>query len=412
VGRGHTPSRAPARLNGPHAPDNDVPLPRRHRHHGPRARAGPHDGRPGHRRQALRLDDRHDRQARPRPLPPHRHGQGQGAQTIKTACLTDLTTAGTIRTGHTNPADWAGLHATGTTSPTGVPGIQVDGYFPDTSTTNTNNGWQHDSQFVLRIPDAWNGKLVVSGAPGNRAQYANDVILSDWVLAQGYAFASTDKGNVGLDFWGDGSTPGGSVREWNHRVTQLTEAAQDTIRRVRAGQVQRTYMAGISNGGYLVRWQLENRPDLYDGGLDWEGVLFRADGPNLLTYLPTALKNDPTYAAGGPGAQAAHDAMIAAVHDAIRSVELTGRLDKPLISLQGDTDTLLPIATDQDVYAALVADTGRGGAHAAYRIEGGTHTDGFAAIFPDRLADAAVCADRVQRADRLGGEGHRTPGRG
>jgi hypothetical protein len=104
--------------------------------------------------------------------------------------------------------------------------------------------------------------------------------------------------------------------------------------------------------------------------------------------------------------------MIAAVHDAIRSVELTGRLDKPLISLQGDTDTLLPIATDQDVYAALVADTGRGGAHAAYRIEGGTHTDGFAAIFPDRLADAAVCADRVQRADRLGGEGHRTPGRG
>lgn len=78
----------------------------------------------------------------------------KGAQTIKTACLTDLTTAGTIRTGHTNPADWPGLHATGTTSPTGVPGIQVDGYFPDTSTTTTNNGWQHDSQFVLRIPDS------------------------------------------------------------------------------------------------------------------------------------------------------------------------------------------------------------------------------------------------------------------
>ena len=46
-------------------------------------------------------------------------------------------------------------------------------------------------------------------------------------------------------------------------------------------------MAGISNGGYLTRWQLENRPDLYDGGLDWEGTLFRADGPNLFTYLPT-----------------------------------------------------------------------------------------------------------------------------
>ena len=84
--------------------------------------------------------------------------------------------------------------------------------------------------------------------------------------------------------------------------------------------------------------------------------------------------------------------MIAAVHDAIRSVELTGRLDKPLISLQGDTDTLLPIATDQDVYAALVADTGRGGAHAAYRIEGGTHTNGFAALWPDKLRPMLPCA--------------------
>ena len=69
-------------------------------------------------------------------------------------------------------------------------------------------------------------------------------------------------------------------------------------------------MFGISNGGYLTRWQLENRPDLYDGGLDWEGTLFRAEGPNLLTYLPTALKNYPAYAATGD--QAAHDAIIGA----------------------------------------------------------------------------------------------------
>ena len=55
--------------------------------------------------------------------------------------------------------------------------------------------------------------------------------------------------------------------------------------RVRAHRPDRMYMAGISNGGYLTRWQLENRPDLYDGGLDWEGTLFRADGPQP-AHLP------------------------------------------------------------------------------------------------------------------------------
>ena len=37
-------------------------------------------------------------------------------------------------------------------------------------------------------------------------------------------------------------------------------------------------MFGISNGGYLTRWQIENRQRLYDGGLDWEGTLLRDVG--------------------------------------------------------------------------------------------------------------------------------------
>jgi hypothetical protein len=108
-----------------------------------------------------------------------------GAERQVAACLDDLTTAGTVASGHTNPDDWAGLHAAGTTNPSGVPGVQVDGYFPDDSTTNANHGWNHDSQFVVRLPDDWNGKLVVSGAPGTRRQYANDFVIGDWVLAQG-----------------------------------------------------------------------------------------------------------------------------------------------------------------------------------------------------------------------------------
>jgi hypothetical protein len=66
------------------------------------------------------------------------------AQVQDADCLNDLTTAHTQDTGHTNKQDWDGLHAEGTNNPTGVPGLQVDGYFPDDSHANSNNGWFHD----------------------------------------------------------------------------------------------------------------------------------------------------------------------------------------------------------------------------------------------------------------------------
>src|SRR5689334_22785739 len=149
-----------------------------------------------------------------------------GAAHTEQSCLDDLTTTGTLKTGHTVQADWAGLTSAGLPAPSGVPGVQVDGYFPDTSTTNTNHGWNHDSQFVLRLPKRWNGGLVVSGSPGVRRQYANDRAIGDQVLAAGYAFAATDKGNTGADFFTDGKRPGDALVEWNDRVTQLTIAAK------------------------------------------------------------------------------------------------------------------------------------------------------------------------------------------
>jgi hypothetical protein len=379
----------------------------------------------------------------------------QGAEVQKVDCLDDLTTAGTVTSGHTNIDDWNGLHASGTENPSGVPGIQVDGYFPDTSTTNTNNGWSHDAQFVVRLPDHWNGKLVVSGAPGVRKQYANDFIISDWVLAQGYAFASTDKGNTGTSFYRDGSSPGGSIREWNRRVTQLTRATKEVVTQRYGHRPARTYMFGISNGGYLTRWQLENHPRMYDGGLDWEGTLFRAAGPNLFTYLPDALRHYPDYKATGD--RAAHDAIIEAgfpkgseflwdyhyayywdltqriyreeldpdydgaldagvpfcragtgtpgcdadyvyadrpqaVREAMRSIQLTGRIGKPMITLHGTLDTLLPPKTDSDVYTRLIDRRGLDSRHRYYKIEDGNHVDGLYSTYPDRLRPILPCA--------------------
>jgi hypothetical protein len=370
--------------------------------------------------------------------------QVPGAERQVTACLDDLTTAGTTASGHTDPADWAGLHPAGAVNPTGVPGIQIDGYFPDTSATNTNHGWNHDAQFVLRLPDDWNGGLVVAGTPGNREQYANDFTISDWALARGYAYAATDKGNTGLAFFKDGREPGDAIAEWNERVTQLAVAARSAARQRYGTAPRRTYAAGVSNGGYLVRWQLENRPWLYDGGVDWEGTLWRVKGDNLLTFLPPALRAYPAgdgaetreamYAAGfargseflwpyhhqvywdltqriyreeidpgfdgaaeagtpyctpgTPACDADYDYAGRRPHAAVRKIALTGRIGRPLITLHGTLDALLPISRSGDVYAGMVGDRRP---FRYYRVAGGNHVDGLYAAHPDRLRPILPC---------------------
>ncbi|MFC8627870.1 3-hydroxybutyrate oligomer hydrolase family protein [Streptomyces anulatus] len=417
------------------------------------------------------------------PLPPEavRSGHCSGVELIRVPgaahqqadCLEELTTAGTVASGHTDPADWAGLTPKDLTTPSGVPGIQIDGYFPDASTGNTNHGWNHDSQFVIRLPDRWNGGLVVAGSPGVREQYANDRAFGDWALARGYAYAATDKGNTSAAFHRDGTAPGDAIAEWNTRVTQLTRAARRVVDRRYHRLPSRTLAMGMSNGGYLVRWQLENHPGLYDGGVDWEGALWRADGPNLLTFLPPALRAYPRYAAGGADAEDAHRTMTAAgypagseflwpyhhqyywdltqriyreeidpdfdgaaeagtpfcapgtpacdadydyagrpaeVRDAVSGIALTGRIGKPLISFHGTLDVLLPISRTSDAYARMVRREGRGALHRYYRVEGGTHVDSLVDTFPDRLRPLVPCHRSAAAAlERWLDDGRRPP---
>ena len=380
-----------------------------------------------------------------------------GAERQEVTCHADLSATALSLAGRSDPSDWAGLHSKRTVNPPAGAGMQIDGYFPDDSTTNTTYGWNHDSQFVIRLPEKWNGQLVITGAPGVRKQYAPDYILSDWMLSQGYAYASTDKGNTGTAFYENGSrsAPGQAVREWHDRVSELAVAAKDVVAQRYGSRPARTWMTGISNGGYLTRWQLENRPELYDGGVDWEGTLFTANGPNLFTYLPTALREypqalvqpaarqrmyrvgfepgseilwpdhhavywdltqrtyreafDPCYDGAtrsgtpfcrlgtAPGTPTACDAQYdyasrpRAVKDAVASVSLTGRIGKPMITLHGDLDALLPINADSDVYASMIANAGRGGMHRYYTVQGGNHVDDRADAFPTRIRPILPC---------------------
>ncbi len=81
----------------------------------------------------------------------------------------------------------------------------------------------------------------------------------------------------------------------------------------------------------------------------------------------------------------------ASVHRAVARVALTGRIGKPLITLHGDMDALLPKAADSDVYARMIDARGRGGLHRYYTIAGGTHVDGLYDTYPERLRPILPC---------------------
>jgi hypothetical protein len=373
-----------------------------------------------------------------------------GAETQELYCLDDMSTATAQTNGRTDRSDWATLHARETRNPSGIPGLQVEGYFPDTSRTNTWQGRNHDSQYVIRLPNEWNGKLVVTGAPGIRRQYANDFILSDWFLDRGYAFASTDKGNTGTSFYNDGVEPGDAIAEWHKRVTELTLAAKMVVQQRYGRFADRTYVTGISNGGYLTRWQLENRPDLYDGGVDWEGTFMTPDTPNIYTFLPATLRH---YAAWKRGDENAHKAMIAAglepgseflwdyhyavywdltqrsyreeidpaydgslsagvpfcqpgtpncdadydyakrpqdVRNAVAKGAVTGTIGKPMLTLHGTLDSLLPIR-DTTNYVNRLRAAGKGGMHRYYVVDQGTHVDSLYDENKDKLRPILPC---------------------
>ena len=183
-----------------------------------------------------------------------------------------------------------------------MPGIQIDGYFPDTSTTNTNHGWNHDAQFVIRLPDRVERRPRRHRRPRRARPVRQRPHHRRLGAGQGYAFAATDKGNTGAAFYRDGRAPGDADRRVEPAGSPSSPGPPGGRRASVPPAARPHLMAGISNGGYLVRWQLENHPELYDGGVDWEGTLWRAEGPNLLTFLPPALQHYPAYAAAGrPG---------------------------------------------------------------------------------------------------------------
>ena len=115
---------------------------------------------------------------------------------------------------------------------------------------------------------------------------------------------------------------------------------------------------------YAVYWDLTQRTyrEAFDPGYDGAtkaGTPFCRTGTAPGT--PTACDAQYDYAS-----------RPQAVKDAVASVSLTGKIRKPMITLHGDLDALLPINADSDVYTEMIADAGRGGCTATTRSRAAT----------------------------------------
>jgi hypothetical protein len=86
---------------------------------------------------------------------------------------------------------------------------------------------------------------------------------------------------------------------WTEYMIKAGELARDGVRAAYGRPPRYIYAVGTSNGGYQVRRAIEAAPRLFDGGVDWEGTFVDEHAPNLLTDLPPAVLNYPDYRASG-----------------------------------------------------------------------------------------------------------------
>src|SRR4051812_41863782 len=351
-----------------------------------------------------------------------------------------------------------------------VPGIQLQARMAEDPTG--------EARLLLRLPDDWNGRLVVAGASGTRSEFNGDFAWSDYVVQKGYAYASQNKGVLNLfivslasltppeplacrlnpasQIWVHffDNDPGHPFTEWAPRMVQAAALARDGLKAHYGRSPRKTFAVGTSNGGYQVRRAVETAPDLFDGGVDWEGTFVDAGAPNLLTDLPPAILNFPDYAASGLSANSTAAKNIVAAgyppdivgpgnlslwglynaqfwevtqcqwqkrldptYDSYGSgtgtynyvsrlsagnvganfaaFATTGRIRRPLITVAGTMDGLLPIDHHARAYARKVAaaQQGRHGedergddddrpSYRLYEVQNGNHIETFKDVFP------------------------------
>jgi len=351
-----------------------------------------------------------------------------------------------------------------------VPGVQIQARIADDPTGQ--------ARFLLRLPDSWNGRLVVAGASGTRSEFNGDFAWSDYVVQQGFAYASQNKGVLNLQFTTSADPlgcrlnpssplfvsfydngPGQQFTRWTDYMVKAGTLGRTGVKAAFGNWPRYTYAVGTSNGGYQVRRALETASNVFDGGVDWEGTFVDEAAPNLLTDLPPAILNWPDYVAslynptstaaknilaagyapdivlpsvpagassqslwgnysnsfwevtqcqwqkrfdptwvtypGGPSditgtggynyfSRAALDPLIT---DQLAAVATTGKIKRPLITVAGTMDALLPIKRGARAYEALVNASRKGNnekreaQYRLYEVQNGNHIETYKDTF-------------------------------
>jgi hypothetical protein len=148
-----------------------------------------------------------------------------------------------------------------------LPGYVID--FPplepmiiDGRATDLRRGVHEHAAYNIEVPPTWNGELVM-WAHGYRGQ--GNVLVAETpafglrqrLLTQGYAWASSSYYDNGFDI----------------RAGVLSTRSLAQLFASMQGSPHRTYIAGVSMGGYIVGRSLEEYPSFYAGGLPMCGVM-------------------------------------------------------------------------------------------------------------------------------------------
>lgn len=156
------------------------------------------------------------------------------------------------------------------------------------------DGKSVDKRFVIRVPEKWNGSLVIgahggsggdavdrSGKVYGTSETALDDVIGDYAFTNGFAYASVDRDGIG------GTRSGYSL------TMQFAELAKREVSRMGAarlrpsgfgeagsGGVTRTYVVGLSAGGGITRMIAEAMPTPFDGA-----VIIAGAGGDVVTRL-------------------------------------------------------------------------------------------------------------------------------